>query len=137
MSILHREQVARNSRLRLLLRAIRANATMPAKALRVAIGLGRFDSLNALLKYAKAGYLTRVSPGVYSAGPNAYPAEGTDAWLLLQQLKHGPLTVAELADLLECSTGDVEIIAHGFLICDLLRRDSNLIELACGPEWIP
>jgi hypothetical protein len=131
---------ARNERLQRALAALLVNKTMAANDLRLAMGLESPDhSPNALLKLADSGWIQRQARGFYSLGPKAFPVELSDAWLVLQQLKHGPLTLDWVVDLLDCEHDrSVATAAAGDLVARALARaDGDLLELACDAEVVP
>jgi hypothetical protein len=94
MTRTHAERVAQ------ALQVVRERGTVRGIELGVAIGLPPAVGSTFAAQLADEGWLHRISRGVYVLGPRVLLEEGTDAWLAVEQLKHGPLSLDELADLL-------------------------------------
>jgi DNA-binding IclR family transcriptional regulator len=101
MTRTHAERVA------LALQVVRERGTVRGIELGVAIGLPPAVGSTFSAQLAEEGWLHRISRGVYMLGPRVLLEEGTDAWLAVEQLKHGPLSLDELAEVLDVTRADV------------------------------
>jgi hypothetical protein len=78
-------------------------------------------------RWADAGWLVELADGRYGTGHKAKlprsraeaivigdqsQVEGTDEWLVVQQLAHGKLSTRAIADILDCSTTKALAVVH-------------------------
>jgi hypothetical protein len=52
--------------------------------------------------------------------------EGSDSWLVVQQLAHGPLTLPDVTDLLDVRNCDAERVLHSLERRALVSADANV-----------
>lgn len=91
---------------------------------------------NLAVKYERAGWLRRVERGRYDLGPNIRPDEGSDEWLVLEQLKHGPLSFEDLHDLLDRDSQTVKTTLNRLVSAEVILRASGQFQLNPALEGV-
>jgi hypothetical protein len=119
------EMAAKPERVSMVVNAIRARGPLTRAELDEACGMpaGRMFG-----RWLESGWLTRTADGLFDEGPRASVGavptserrrrqlaldrsgeEGSNEWLVVQQLRHGPLTKAKIAELLDSTLRVAEL----------------------------